>query len=165
MQNRLFKILCSLIGAILLLSACSGEPDRKILIEYYEPNNLSADCIDVSLQSLETIQVGEGFTASVKITNTCSQATEVKYGAGTDFLITHTDGKTIWQRYQGGPIIMPLFIKPLAAGESFDGAVFTWDGRDSNNKSLVEGDYQAVVMFDMLTPGTIESVKSFKITN
>ena len=165
MKTRISKQILILSSIVLLLGACSGEPDRKILIERYVPNNLIADCIDVSLQSPETIQVGEGFTASLKITNTCSQAIEVKYGAGSDLLITKPDGETIWQRYQGGPIITILYVMPLASGESFEGATFTWDGRDSKNKRLSEGDYQVVAMFDTITPGTIESVKSFKITN
>jgi len=126
MANKILKILSTFIVVSLLLSACSGEPDRKILIETYEPNNFTVEC-------------------------------------------TNTSGETIWQRYQGGPIITILYTKLLVAGESFEGAVFTWDGKDSKNEVLSEGNYQAVVLFNILDRDTptsnLEIVKSFQITN
>jgi len=169
MANKILKILSTFIVVSLLLSACSGEPDRKILIETYEPNNFTVECVDLSLQSPDSIKVNEGFTVEVKVTNTCEIPITVEYGAGSDLLITNTSGETIWQRYQGGPIITILYTKLLVAGESFEGAVFTWDGKDSKNEVLSEGNYQAVVLFNILDRDTptsnLEIVKSFQITN
>ena len=173
MQNRLFKILVSVVGAILLLSACFGEADRKLFIDAYEPNNLIAECIELSLQSPESIKTSEGFTATVEVTNTCDRIIEIGYGAGGDLLITQIDGKVLWQHYQGGVTPTVLSIQILEAGESFESAVYTWNGQDWQNKILAAGDYQAVVMFNIInivnaeleSSGNLESVKSFKITN
>lgn len=174
MQNRLFKLTSILLITILLLSACSGEPDRKILTEKYEANNHSLDCIVVSSEVPDSIVAGDGFIAKALVTNTCNRSVDLIYGVWKDLLITQTDGTVLWQHDQNLPTIGLAYLKTLKMGESFQRASFqSWTGNDWQNKTLTEGDYQAVMRFglsydndeDRQTITILESVKSFKITN